>query len=283
MVRIVAVTSSGLTPEEVGKFGIVMIPQRVNFGLESLRDGIDITNEVFLQRLASSKEFPKTSQPPAGDFVEAFKHIRGEGDEALAVVVSSKLSGTVSSATAAKAELKDDAGIHIFDTLSVACGEGLMVLEAARMAQHGHSVADIMKQLENMRDHMHIYIVFDTLEYLAKGGRIGKAQQLIGSMLSMKPILTLKHGAIEPHERIRTKNKAWARLKEIVDHAIRGKHKIQVAVMYTEITFEATQWANELKEHYHLTECRAYHMSPAVGAHAGPDALGIAYYIDHRE
>jgi DegV family protein with EDD domain len=281
MVKIIAVTSAGITTEEIAKLDITMIPQRINFGLETLRDGIDISNEVFLQRLASSKDWPKTSQPPAGDFVEAFKRIRAAGDEALAVVVSSKLSGTVSSANTAKSELKDDPGITVFDTLSVAGGEGLMVLAAARRAQAGHRVAEIVQHLEDMRDHMHIYLVFNTLEYLAKGGRIGNAQKLIGSMLQMKPILTLKHGAIEPHERIRTKNKALARLREIVDHAIRGKHKVQVAVMYTEITYEATQFANELKEQYHLAECNAYHMSPAVGAHAGPGALGIAYYIEH--
>lgn len=281
MIKIVAVTSSGITTDECKQHDITMIPQRVNFGMESLRDGIDITNEVFLQRLASSKDFPKTSQPPAGDFVEVFKKLRGAGHEVLVVVVSSKLSGTVSSATAAKSELQDDPMITIFDTLSVAGGEGLMVMEAARMAEAGQSLADILKKLEAMRDHMHMYIVFSTLEYLAKGGRIGKAQQLIGSMLNMKPILTLKHGAIEPHERIRTLKKAHARLHEIVDHALRGKTKLHVAVMYTEITFEATQVANDLKERYHLAVCNAYHMSPAVGAHAGPDALGIAYYIEH--
>ena len=282
MIKVVAVTSSGLTADECQKYDIAMIPQRVNFGMESLRDGIDITNEVFLQRLASSKDFPKTSQPPAGDFVEAFKKLRSAGHEPLAVVVSSKLSGTFSSANTAKSELQDDPAITVFDTLSVAGGEGLMALEAARMAEAGHSLADILKKLEAMREHMHMYIVFNTLEYLAKGGRIGKAQQLIGSMLNMKPILTLKHGAIEPHERIRTQKKALARLREIVDHALRGKTKVQAAVMYTEVTFEATQLANELKEQYHLSECNAYHMSPAVGAHAGPGALGIAFYIEHH-
>jgi DegV family protein with EDD domain len=282
MIKVVAVTSSGVTVDECKKHDIAMIPQRVNFGMESLRDGIDITNEVFLQRLASSKDFPKTSQPPAGDFVEVFKKLRADGHDVLAVLVSSKLSGTVSSATAAKSELQDDPRIAIFDTLSVAGGEGLMALEAARLAEAGQSLADILKKLESMRDHMHMYIVFNTLEYLAKGGRIGGAQKLIGSMLNMKPILTLKHGAIEPHERIRTQKKALARLREIVDHAIRGKANVQVAVMYTEITFEATQMANELKEHYHLSECNAYHMSPAVGAHAGPDAMGIAYYIEQH-
>jgi DegV family protein with EDD domain len=280
MIKIVAATTSGLSTEECQRYDIAMIPQRVNFGLESFRDGIDITNDVFLQRLASSKDFPTTSQPPAGDFIEAFKKLRAAGHEVLAILVSSKLSGTVSSANTAKSEMQDDPNITVFDTLNVAGGEGLMVLEAARMAEAGQNMAKIVQKLEAMRDHMHLYVVFDTLEYLAKGGRIGGAQKLIGSMLNMKPILMVKHGAIEPHERIRTKKKALARLHEIVDHAIRGKPSVQVAVMYTEITFEAAQIAAELKDHYHLSECKAYHMSPAVGAHAGPGAIGIAYYLE---
>jgi DegV family protein with EDD domain len=280
MIKIVAVTTAGLLPHEIKEFDITMIPQRVSFGLETLRDGIDISDEVFLQRLASSKQFPTTSQPPAGDFLEAFKKIRGAGHEVLAVLISNKLSGTVSSANTAKSELNNDAAITIFDTLNVAAGEGLMVLQAARMAQAGQSVKEILSKLEHMRDHMQLLFVLDTLEYLAKGGRIGNAQKLIGSMLQMKPILEIKHGAVEPFERIRTKVKARARLHEVVDQAVRGKSKVQLAVMYTEITVEATQVANELKEKYHLRECNAYHMSPAVGAHAGPGALGIAYYFE---
>ncbi len=282
MVKIVAVSTSGLYARELEQYDIAMIPQRVNFGLETLRDGLDISNEVFLQRLASSKDFPTTSQPPAGEFMEVFKKLRGAGHEVLAVVVSNKLSGTVSSANTAKAQLNNDPGITVFDTLSVASGEGLMVLEAARMAQDGKSVEQIVHRLENMRDHMHLYFVLDTLEYLAKGGRIGGAQKLIGSMLQMKPILTIQHGIVEPHERVRTKTKAQARLLEIVDHAVRGKHKLQMAVLYTEITFEANQLAAQLKEKYHWAECSAYHMSPAVGAHAGPGAIGVAYFIDHQ-
>ncbi len=280
MIKIVAATTAGLLPHEIKEMDITMIPQRVNFGMETLRDGIDISDEVFLQRLASEKNFPTTSQPPAGEFLEAFKKIRGAGHEVLVVVVSHKLSGTVSSANTAKSQLNDDTGITIFDTLNVAAGEGLMVLEAARRAQAGQSVQAILPKLEHMREHMHLLFVLDTLEYLAKGGRIGNAQKLIGSMLQMKPILEIKHGAVEPFERIRTKVKARARLHEVIDHAVRGKSNVQLAVVYTEITFEATQVANELKEKYHLHECNAYHLSPAVGAHTGPGALGIAYYIE---
>ena len=279
MVKIVAVTTAGLLAHELQEWDILMIPQRVNFGLETLRDGIDISNEVFLQRLASSKDFPTTSQPPAGEFLEAFQKIRAAGHDVLAVLVSHKLSGTVTSANTAKSELNNDPAITIFDTLNVAAGEGMMALEAARLARAGKSVAEILPRLEYMRDHMHLLFVLNTLEYLAKGGRIGNAQKLIGSMLQMKPILEIKHGGVEQFERIRTKAKARARLYEVVDHAVRGKSNVHLAVMYTEIIYEATQVANELKEKYHLAKCNAYHMSPAVGAHAGPEALGIAYYI----
>jgi DegV family protein with EDD domain len=280
MIKVVAATTAGLSVDEVKSLDIAMISQRVNFGLETLRDGIDISNEVFMQRLVSSKQFPTTSQPPAGEFLQAFKNIRAAGHEALAVLVSNKLSGTVSSASTAKAELGNDPGITVFDTLNVAAGEGLQVLEAARMGQAGASLAEIITKLEAMRDGMHLYFVLDTLEYLAKGGRIGNAQKLIGSMLQMKPILEVRDGQVEAAERIRTKSKAQARLREIVDQAVRGKSKVHLAVVYTQIAHEAKQLASELKEKYHLAECQAYHMSPAVGTHAGPGALGVGFYVE---
>ena len=255
------------------------MPLRVNFGIETLRDDIDISPEAFLDRLAASKQFPTTSQPPAGDFLEIYQKLRAAGHDVLCVLLSNKLSGTVMSANAAKQQLHDE-HVHVFDTLNVAVGEAIMVIEAARLAQAGKSVPEIVQRLEFMRDKIHLYFVVNTLEYLAKGGRVGNAQAFIGTVLQMKPILKVENGLVEGAERIRTTSKAHARLRHIVEEGIGGRSNAQVGVMYTTIKDKAQKLADEIRTAYHLTEVPVYTISPAVSAHTGPGALGVAFYAE---
>ena len=280
MVKIIGDSTSGISPEIARQLDITVLPLRVLFGTEALRDGIDISNEVFIDRLVKSKEFPTTSQPSAGDFLEVYKALRGAGHEVLCVLLSNKLSGTIISANTAWVEMNHDRGIAIFDTLNVAAGEAIQVVEAARMAQAGSTLAEIVRRLEAMRDHVHLLFVLDTLEYLAKGGRIGNVQAFIGTMLQMKPLLEIKEGVIEGAAKVRTKAKAQARLREIIDEAMRGKSRAQMSVLHTKNAAEANALADELRRKYHLAECPVYPVSPVVAAHAGPGALGVAYYIE---
>ncbi len=278
-VKIIGVTSSGLEPADAQKYGITIVPLRVNFGTETLRDGVDISKSEFLKRLAASKIFPTTSQPPAGDFLTLYQQFRAEGHEVLCVVLSNKLSGTWLSANAAKQQLGDD-HIAVFDTFNVAAGEAMMLIEAAKMAQAGKSIAEILPRLETMRDRTKLYFVLDTLDYLAKGGRVGNAQAFIGSVLQMKPILEIRNGLVEGAERIRTKAKAQARLRTLVAEFTRGKSKAQMCVLYTGQPDSAIEFANELKQQYHLADCPIYSMSPAVSAHTGPGALGFGLFAE---
>jgi DegV family protein with EDD domain len=240
---------------------------------------VDISPEAFLDRLAAAKQFPTTSQPPAGDFLGVFQKLRVAGHDILCVLLSNKLSGTVMSANAAKEQLRDE-HVHVFDTLNVSVGEAILVSEAARLAQAGKSVPEIVQQLEFMRDKIHLYFVVDTLEYLAKGGRVSNAQAFIGTVLQMKPILKVENGLVEGAERIRTTSKAHTRLRHIVEEGIRGKSNVQVAVMYTTIKDKAQKLADEIRAAHHLPEVPVYTISPAVSAHTGPRALGVAFYAE---
>jgi DegV family protein with EDD domain len=278
-VKIVGATSIGIPAEVARQLDLTIVPLRVNFGTETLRDSVDISPEAFLDRLAASKQFPTTSQPPAGDFLEVFQKLRAAGHDILCVLLSNKLSGTVMSANAAKEQLHDE-HVHVFDTLNVAVGEAILVTEAARMAQAGKSVAEIVSRLEFMRDKIHLYFVVDTLEYLAKGGRVNNAQAFIGTVLQMKPILKVENGLVEGAERIRTTSKAHARLRYIVEEGIRGKSNVQVGVMYTTIKDKAQKLADEMRTVYHLPHVPVYTISPAVSAHTGPGALGVAFYAE---
>jgi DegV family protein with EDD domain len=278
-VKIVGVTSTGISAEAAQQLDLTIVPLRVNFGTETLRDSVDISPAAFLDRLVTSKQFPTTSQPPAGDFLNVFQELRAAGHDVLCVLLSNKLSGTVMSANAAKEQLHDE-HVHVFDTLNVSVGEAIMVTEAARMAQAGKSVPEIVQRLELMRDKVHLYFVVDTLEYLAKGGRVSNAQAFIGTVLQMKPILKVENGLVEGAERIRTTSKAHARLRHIVAEGIRGKSNVQVAVMYTTIQEKAQKLAQEMSAAYHLPQVPIYTISPAVSAHTGPRALGVAFYAE---
>ena len=278
-VKIVGATSTGISTKVAQDLDITIVPLRVNFGIETLRDDVDISPEAFLDRLAASKQFPTTSQPPAGDFLEIYQKLRAAGHDVLCVLLSNKLSGTVMSANTAKQQLHDE-HIHVFDTLNVAVGEAIMVIEAARRAQAGKSLPEIVQRLEFMRDKIHLYFVVNTLEYLAKGGRVGNAQAFIGTVLQMKPILKVENGLVEGAERIRTTSKAHARLRHIVEEGIGGRSNVQVAVMYTTIKDKAQKLADEIRTAYHLTEVPVYPVSPAVSAHTGPGALGVAFYAE---
>ena len=283
MIKIVSDTASGITKDIAAKHDIDLVPQVVMFGSETLRDGVNITNEVFMQRLKMSKEFPTTSQPPVGDFVEVFRKQLDAGHEVLCVTVSSLLSGTYNSAETAKKELGSDAAsrITLVDSKTVATAQALIVLEAARMVQEGKSATQIVPHLEKMAVGTHLDFVLDTLEYLAKGGRIGGAQAFVGTLLNVKPMLTIKHGRVEPLERVRSKTKAVARLREIVDLSVKGKHNVRLGVVHTGLHAEAEALSQDFRKLYNLNECLVLEMPPAVAAHAGPGAIGAAYYVEN--
>ena len=281
MLKIISDTTTGLPKAVAERYGIDLVSQVVMFDAETLRDGIDITNDVFLQRLKTSKRFPTTSQPPVGDFVDAFKPLLDAGHEILCITVSSQLSGTYNSAETAKKELGSDR-ITLVDSKTVAAAEALLVLEAVRMAREGKSASEIASRLDALIPRTTLDFVLDTLEYLVKGGRAKRIQGIIGTMLQLKPVLSIRNGTgqIEALERIRTKSKALARLRDIVDEALQGKTKFQLAVTHTGLHAEAEALGQELRGKYGLSECMVIEMPPAVAAHAGPGALGAAYFVE---
>lgn len=283
MLKIVSDTTTGLTMETAAQLGIDLVSQVVNFGSETLRDGIDITNEVFMQRLKMSKEFPKTSQPPVGDFVNVFKKHVDAGHEVLCITVSSLLSGTYNAAEQAKQQLGEAAErVTVVDSKTVAVSEALMVMEALYLSGAGKSVIEIVSVLERWSVGIRLDFVLDTLEYLVKGGRASSLQGILGTLLQMKPVLTIRDGSgrLEALERVRTRSKAHARLREIVDETVSGKSGVRMGVTHVALPVEAEALAQELRQKYQLTECPVIEMPPAVATHTGPGALGAAYYVE---
>jgi DegV family protein with EDD domain len=279
VIKIVTDSGSGITPETAQQYGILVVPLYVHFGTETFRDGVDIQLPEFLSRLQSFPQLPTTSQPSAGDFLEVYKSLIADGSEVISIHLSAKLSGTVASACAAQ-EMLPQARIHVVDSRFISAPQAMMVVEAARMAAAGQSTEAILARLDQFIAGSHLYFVVDTLEYLQKGGRIGKAAALLGTALQMKPILMLQDGIVEAKERIRTKNKAVVRLRELAVEETAGRKCRYLGVLHAAALEEARQLGDELISQLRPAETIMDEVGPVIATHTGPGVVGIAFYAE---
>lgn len=271
-VKIVTDSLSDITDDLAQELGITVVPLYVRFGEEIYRDRVEITTDEFYHKLVHGATFPTTTQPPPGDFIEVYKKLARETDEILVITVSGKLSGTYQSALQAKNMMEGKCRIEVIDTLSVAMGFGLIVIEAAKAAKAGANLDELADLVRKTMPRSHLVIYFDTLKYLAKGGRIGKAQGLMGAMLSIKPILTVKDGEMAPLTRVRSPAAGMDYLYNFVS----GFSKIEaLAVEHATTPDKADELVERLSSL--LPKARIYRsiVSPVLGTHAGPDAVAL--------
>ena len=215
-VALVIDSTAYLPKDLVEKYNIYVIPLIVNWAGEGLYDGIDITPAVFYDRLGKAKEMPSTSQPSAGEFHDLFSKISETADSIVCLTISSELSGTYASANAAR-DMMEGFPIEIVDTRSTVMGLGFMALAAARAIENGADYKAAAQAARDLIPKIRVIFVVDTLEFLHRGGRIGGAQRLLGSVLSIKPVLQLEDGRIEPMNKVRTKRKA---IQFMIDQAV---------------------------------------------------------------
>ena len=270
-VRVVTDSTADLPREWVDKLNITVVPLTVFFGAEAYKDGVEITREQFFERLINGMVHPRTSQPSVGDFVEAYKRLGDEGHEIVSVHVSDKLSGTLNSARSAVQQLPN-AKVALVDSHLAALALGLVVKVTAEAAQEGRSFDEVKAVAEDASAKTGVYFTPSTLEYLQKGGRIGKAQALIGGLLSIKPILTMRDGEIHPYEKVRTTAKAVAKLKEIA--TAEGPYA-EVGVIH-EAQGEAVE---SLVSHLASMSERPVvigQIGAVVGVYTGPGVIGMA-------
>ena len=276
-VAVVVDSTAYIPPALVAQYNIHVIPQILNWEGSSLRDDVDIKPDAFYTRLATAKEMPTTSQPSAGEFHEFFSGVAETAESIVAVLISKSLSGTQASAQAA-AGMMEDYPIEIVDSQSAAMGLGYMALAAARAVENGADYKAAAAAARALVKEMRVLFVVDTLEFLHRGGRIGGAQRLIGSMLSIKPILHLVDGKIEPLASVRTKKKALAHLMEVVEMEMASKSNIKVAIIHAAAADDAQKLHDQLNQLLSPAEMHIVELSPVVGAHVGPKALGVVYY-----
>ena len=271
-VKIVTDSTSDITSDLAQELGITVVPLTVFFGHESFLDRVEISTDDFYKRLANESIFPTTTQPAPGIFVDVYNKLAEETEEILTIVISSKLSGTYQSATNAKSMITNKCRIEVIDSQKMAMGLGLIVIAAAQAAQAGASLDEVMDLVNKSISRSHMVIYFETLKYLAKGGRIGKAQGLLGSILSIKPILTVKDGEIAPMTRVRSKTAGM----EYIRNFVAGFPNIEkLAVEYCTTPEDVDKLAELLSPLLPKEQIYWSTISPVLGTYAGPGALAV--------
>ena len=278
MTIIVADTTCGLPRDMLAQRGIPFVPQVVMFGEESFHDDKDLDTSTFLQKLKASKELPKTAAPEPPLYYPIFEEARKTGESVVVVAPTAKASGTVRSAQTAAQEFPD-VDIRVVDAQTLSCNLGSLVLVADDLAKAGKSASQIVATLEDMIPRGRIYFLVDTLEYLAKGGRIGGAKRLVAELLEIKPILQIQNGQVEPFEQQRTKKRALARLVEVVAENCKGGESAHLCVLQVEAESEAQALVEELKTKVDVPNIPIYELPPAIVVHAGPRAMGVGFFV----
>jgi len=277
MIHIVTDTTSGLPAALARQYDIPVIPQVIMFGDQSYLEGVEIDHAAFLSRLRTSKTLPKTAAPPPGLFVDVFRARARPGDTVLCIHPSAELSGTVRSALTAAADFPG-LDIRVVDTRTIASPLAALAMVAARWAAQGQDADTIMAGLQAMIPRSHVYFLVDTLEYLQKGGRIGGAAALIGSVLQVKPILELREGRVEPLERERTQRKALARLKEMTLAGAAHGPESHLGVLHAGAPDAAQSLADDLGRQLAVPDVMIMELTPAIVTHAGPGVLGVGFF-----
>ncbi|NLJ74681.1 MAG: DegV family protein [Firmicutes bacterium] len=280
-IHVVTDSGSDLPLKLREELGIHVVPLTVQFGDDIYRDGVDIQVEEFYERLQSGTILPSTCQPSPADFEALYQQIAEPGDTIISVHLSSRLSGTYQSAVLASTMVDDSINIITIDSKSASMGIGLAAVAAAEAARAGHTVEDCVQAAQYAIDHLNVYFVVDTLEYLKRNGRIGQASALVGTLLNIKPILTLNDGVVAPFEKIRGKSKAIRRIHELA-RALEDQYpgqSFRAALTHAARPNEAQVFAEILKDELPIAgDIAVSYIGPTIGVHVGPGTLALLLY-----
>lgn len=273
-VAIVTDSTADLPAQLVKARGITIVPLTLNFEGRSLLDGVDIRPSEFYRKLPNATTHPTTSQPSAGRFAETYAQLLADHADVVSIHISEKLSGTYASAVQG-AQMTDPKRVHVIDSQLVSMSLGLVTLAATEMAARGASAEAVTEKVTGMRELVQTYFSVATLEFLRRGGRIGRASALLGSVLQVKPVLCIRDGLVTPLERVRTFDRALNRIVELTREVDRGKG-LCVIVGHGDAEADAERVARELEPVAETLMIQP--LGPVVGAHAGPGVVGVGCY-----
>jgi len=280
-VAVVTDSTACIPKEYLKQYNIGVAPLILIWGQQTFEDGVDIQPEAFYRRLATDEVMPTSSQPPVSKMQQTFSDLLDQGYSVVSIFISEKLSGTCQAAMQARDMLPSGKEkIEIMDSYSSAMCLGLQTLAVARAAADGASFAECKALAEKARAHAGLYFTVDTLEFLQRGGRIGRAQRFLGTALNLKPILVVRDGRVDADERVRTRRKSMERLVEIVVEQCAGKPAVRLAVMDANAPAEAKAVMENAASQLNVTEKIFAPLSPVIGTHTGPGTLGLAYMTE---
>jgi DegV family protein with EDD domain len=275
VVRIVTDSTADLEPAQQREFGITVVPLNVHFGDQVFRDRVDLSGEEFFRRLRTAQQLPRTSQPSVGSFEDAFRGVRDKGDDVVAVHLSSKVSGTYNAALMAAQSVGRD-HIDVIDSQTASMALGFLALEAAQRAAGGATREAVRDHVESLVPKAKVLCGIDTLHYLEKGGRIGRARALLGSLLNVKPMVTLRDGAVEPLGRARSRTQLVDRLVQLLT---REGRLSRLAVLHGAALQDAEKLRDRVRPSYPDLEISLTEVGPVLGTHTGPGVIGFTYLL----
>jgi DegV family protein with EDD domain len=280
-IRIVADSTAELAPGWADQHGVRIVPLRVIFGDEVLVDGVDITAAGFYERMRSATRNPTTSQPTPAEFEAAFREAAADGSSVVCTTISAEMSGTYGAAVSARESLPD-LDIHVIDTRNVSIGHTAVLQAAVECGESGGSLKDVLSTIEEVMRRQRTVFTVETLEYLRRGGRIGGARALLGSVLNIKPVLQILDGRIEPFDRVRTYARALDRLcDEVISATGEAGRPARVVLGHADKLDDCMMVARRLAPHTQ-GEPEVNDIGPIVGSHAGPGAIGVSFYLPPR-
>ncbi|MFP4457385.1 MAG: DegV family protein [Clostridia bacterium] len=273
-IAVVTDSCADIPKEIVEKLGIIVVPLNVIFGEEVLKDGIDITSKEFYKRLDESKKLPSSSQPTPDEFYEVYQDLLETYDRVISIHLSEKLSGTINSARAAAKDFGEK--VFAFDSQSISVGVGLQVEAAVEVIKKGLPFEEIKDYLDKLRKSTHVMFTLDTLEYLHKGGRIGKAESLLGSLLNIKPIIIVRDGLYHAFGKTRSQKKAIKKISSHLQSISKGKTVKRLAVAHG-MAYEAMELLkSDLEKAFNIKASIVTEVGPVIGVHTGPGTIGTA-------
>ena len=270
-IKIVTDSTADLPPEIAEQLGITVIPLNVHFGEETFLDGVDIFPDEFFARLKAARQLPTTSQPSPGKFMEVYGSLAEAGDQIVSIHISDKLSGTLNSARQAKEQM-EGSSIEIIDSMQAALGTGLVAMAAAKAAQQGASYEAVLDEANSAVEQVQLFGLLDTLEYLRKGGRIGMVRGVIGTLLKVRPIITVRDGIVQSETSVRSRAYGIQYMVTLAEERAPLK---QAAVMHSSTDEEAEALAERIRPLVADGQVLQSRIGPVVGTHAGPGVIGI--------
>ena len=271
-VAIVTDSTADLPPELVEELGVTIVPLQVIFGDEAYREGVEITTEEFYERLVKSRQLPTTSAPSVGDFQEVYERLLEEVDSIVSIHIGAKLSGTVQAAQTARQSLAKPERIEIVDSQAASVAIGFVIMEAVEAARAGAKLAEVKAAAESAVQRTHVRFMLDTLEYVRRGGRIGRARAYMGTLLRVKPILSFREGEVYPEERVRTRARG---LERIIQWAVRHQKVKRAVVAHATTLDEAESIRERLAMAFPSVKVYLIRFGPVLGTHGGPGTIGV--------